>query len=465
MNGARSQVKLLQTPLPSGARLMLNPLARSSPTYDNIPMLRGRFPLAGHLPALFGGALELMRLGEREHGSAFWLDLGFGNRAVCVTHRDAYQLFKSKATSSQHARERPAVDFIGEQALLATDGAEHTRVRKALNPTFAPHGITALELGPAFAEIITTRLNGWAEHRSLELLTQTRELVLSLMFRMAGVAGAEVEQWRKHYEHIAWLALPFPELPGTPKWHGRRSSRWLDARIGALLAEARAAPERSGLLGALVAARDDDGEPLSDRQLIDNTRLLFLAGHETSASTMAWATAICAVREDVWEQLTQEALDAPDVPRTPADLKAFPFAEAVFRETLRLYPPASIDMRRVVAPVDVGGITLTAGTNALLPIVHLSRDPEIYPEPDSFVPERWLHKRGAPTAFELIQFGAGHHFCIGYHVAWLEIVQYLVALARTLGARGLRPRLEQAFPSPRFVPVASPPARLRIRFA
>jgi cytochrome P450 len=465
MNDAPTEVETRQTPR-SGERLLLNPLARSSPTYHDIPMLRGRFPLAGHLPAMFGGALELMRLGEREHGSAFWLDLGFGTRAVCITHRDAYQLFKSKATNSQHARERPAVDFIGEHALLATDGAEHTRVRKALNPTFAPHGITALELGPAFAEIITTRLNGWAEHRSpIKLLTQTRELVLSLMFRMAGVASAEVEQWRKHYEHIVWLAFPFPEIPGTPNWHGRRSSRWLDARIGALLAEARAAPERSGLLGALVDARDDDGEPLSDRQLIENTRLLFLAGHETSASTMAWATAICAVREDVWKRLTQEALDAPDLPRTPADLKAFPFAEAVFRETLRLYPPASFDMRRVVAPVDVGGVTLTAGTNVLLPIVHLSRDPELYPEPDSFLPERWLHKRGAPSAFELIQFGAGHHFCIGYHVAWLEIVQYLVALARTLGARGLRPRLEGAFPSPHFVPIASPPARLRIRIA
>ena len=447
---------------PSPGSVRLNPLARRAARRDGIPVLRGAFPLLGHAPALFAGTLDLVRLAERELGPLFWLDLGFGRQVVCYAHPDAWQLFKSKAVSSAHAQDLP-VDLLGRRSLIATDGPAHARVRGALNATFAPRGLTGLALGPAFAEMITARLATWPGRGAFRLLGETRDLVLSLMFRMSGIVGAEVSEWRRHYERSIWLGINMPEPPGSPRWFAQRSRRWLESRLRALIAEARANPGREGLIAALVAARDEHGEPLEEEQLVDNLRLLVLAGHETSASTMAWATAVCAVRDDVWSGLCEEALAAGELPRSPAELRSFPYAEGVFREALRLYPPASIDMRRVVGPLELAGLAVPIGTDVLMPIVHLSRDPELYPDPDRFQPERWVRKGAPLTPAELVQFGAGAHFCLGYHVAWMEIVQYLVALARTLAPRGLRPRLEGRFPSPRFLPIAHPEPGVRIR--
>ncbi len=431
---------------------------------EGIPVLRGALPLFGHLPSLHRRLRDVVRDGERENGPVFWLNLGFGRWVICAAHADAWQLMKSKGVSSEHAREKPVIDFLGARSLIALDGAEHARVRGALNPTFSPRGLTGLDLGPAFAEIIRTRLSTWAQRGTISLLAETRELVLSLMFRMAGVEGAELSEWRRHYERLAWLAVNMPDIPGSPRWFAKRSRDWLDARVRELIAEARANPS-TGLISALVAARDEHGAALDEQQLVENTRLLILAGHETSASTMAWATALLAVHQDAWKRLCDEALAAPDLPRTPGELKAFPFAEAMFREALRLYPPVSFDMRRVVTELEIAGVSLPLGADVLIPLATQSRDAGVYPDPDRFAPDRWLDKRTAPTAVELVQFGAGPHFCLGYHVAWLEIVQFLVALARVLGAAGLRPSLHGRFPEPRFIPLTHPPSSLRIRVA
>jgi cytochrome P450 len=253
-------------------------------------------------------------------------------------------------------------------------------------------------------------------------------------------------------------------VPGSPRWRGRRGKEWIDTRLLANIRAARASAPGKGLLSALVHGKGAEGETLTDLELVDNLRLLMLAGHETSASTMAWMLGLLAERPDAWARLCDEARALGRVPTTAAELKQLPFTEAVFREALRLYPPVAFDSRRLTDDLEIHGRVIPKNTVVGIPIMHLSRHPELQDRHDEFVPDRWLAKREAVSPMELIQFGGGPHFCLGYHLAWMEIMQFASALALALGELELRPRLASKPASPRYLPLLHPSMSLRVAF-
>jgi cytochrome P450 len=443
--------------------LLLNPLHRRAPARDGFPVFAGAFPIVGHMPAVASNYLGLIRRAERDLGPLFWLDLGFGQSTLQVLGASSFGLFKNKVTTSTYLQEMFSEAF--GISVIAQDGAAHRHMRSAMNAPFLPRGLSSSELGAVFADMIERRLSSWPDRGELRILSETRELVLSLMFRMLNVPDAELSEWRHQYEDFTLLLLNVPvDWPGMPLRRGRRARAWLREQLLGFIRAARAQPDASGLLGMLVHAVDETGQRLSDDELIDNLRLLVLAGHETSASTMAWMVAKLAEHPKVWDALAAEASAAGGLPRTPRDLKSFPCAEAVFRETLRLYPPVSSDARRAVVDFELDGHNVPAGTLLTIPIIYLSRQASQYDRPDEFVPERWLGRSEPVTPLEMVQFGAGPHFCLGYHVAWMEIVQFAVAMALLLGRRGLRPRLTGPPPAMRYLPLLHPAAATRIRF-
>jgi len=441
--------------------LALNPLARER-TRDGFPFLHGAFPMLGHLPAMATDYLGLLREGERRQGPFFWVDLSFGKAHLMCLVPDAFSLLKNKLTTSVGVQ--PVDGPLFGDALITHDGKKHQHMRSALNPTFGSKGLTALEVGTLFAERIARRVHAWPESGPVRVLHETRELALSLIFGMMGVEEAELAVWRKHYEDLILLLLPIPfTWPGTPQWRGRRARVWLDARLQRILDDVRAKPDARGLLAELARSRDEAGEPLSDQEILDNLRLLVLAGHETTASVLAWIVAELAQRPVVWDTLCEEAC-ASEAPLGPKDLARFPFAEAVFRETLRLHPPVSVDERIATAAFELGGRTIPPGTHVAIPILCMARDPQVYERPEEFSPARWLRKT-TPTPVELAQFGGGPHFCLGYHLALLEAVQFTVLLARRMREKRARPRLENGFPAPRYLPLMHPAASMQVRFA
>jgi cytochrome P450 monooxygenase len=139
-----------------------------------------------------------------------------------------------------------------------------------------------------------------------------------------------------------------------------------------------------------------------------------------------------------------------------------PFALAVFRESLRLYPPVVIDSRVVHERFEIAGYTVDPGLIVATSLLHLSRNPERYPEPDEWRPQRWLEHDRKPTAIENCQFGGGPHFCLGYHVALLEGAMFLVHVARTLSEWGQRPLPLGPIPRPSFLPLTHPPSKAQI---
>jgi cytochrome P450 len=255
---------------------------------------------------------------------------------------------------------------------------------------------------------------------------------------------------------------PKPNFPGSPAWRAARAKTWIDARMLELVGRARSAPPDSGLLAALAHGRDDDDRPLSDEELIDNLRLLVLGGHETISSTMAWMVITLGCREDLWRALVEEAGGAAEVPGSPAAARAFPFAEGLFREAVRHHPPFSMITRLCEEPFELHGKTIPKGALVGVDLWGVSHDASLFEAPDDFRPARWLGRSGPPSPLEISQFGAGPHFCLGYHLAWLEAVQFAVALARA----GKQPRVPGGkVPAPIYLPAEHPPAGTLVSFA
>jgi cytochrome P450 len=445
------------------ARRGFNPLARPIKERDGFPVAPGAFPVLGHLPALAVDALGFMREAERRVGPLYYWNFGFDRWELTYSSRDSISLFRNKHTSSDNFRQAPGWrEFFGE-SVMVHDGAMHQHMRSAMNGTFQPRGLAEAKVGEIVADLAERLVRRWTGREKVEVLADTREMALSVMFRLAGVEDEEIAGFRDHYEDLVMLFVNIPlKVRGSPYDRGMKARAWVDQKLGGVVARARAKGNVPGFLPSLIAARDDRGAGLTDEELVDNLRLLFLAGHETTGATMAWMVAYLADRPDVWRRLRDEARQASDIPRSPLDLRRFPYAEAVFRETLRMYPPVMQDARLAVTDFEIEGRTVKRGTLLNIPILRISRDPELYPDPDVFQPDRWLDRREPPTPLDLVQFASGPHFCLGYHLAWMEIVCLAVALGRALPADG--PRLHGAFPKPRYLPTLHPSSSMRVSF-
>ncbi len=168
---------------------------------------------------------------------------------------------------------------------------------------------------------------------------------------------------------------------------------------------------------------------------------------------------------ELWDRLCEDAAKAATLPHTHQDMLAYPFAEALFRETVRFYPATFFTSRQVVQPIQLSDFRISTGTIVLVPIGLLGYDPELYPNPNHFDPARWLNRKEPLTPMELSQFGGGPHFCIGYHLAWLEAVQFALTLARVMSQAGLRPRLADGpMPKQYYLPLGHPTPTTRIDF-
>jgi cytochrome P450 len=418
-----------------------------------LPIAAGAWPLLGHMPSVFR-RLPAFHLEARERfGPLYWVNVGFGNFQLMYSSPEAVSLFKSKAADSSYMRST-AGDLLGE-SLIVMDGAPHTKVRGTLNPAFSQKGLATANVGAIVGSVMSRHVGPWASERSVKIVPATREIALDIIFQMLGIPTSDLSQWRKAYEEFLFTAVNVPiDLPGFPKWRGRKASQWLQGQLRTLVRDARAKEAPSNMLERMAHARDEDGALVDEQQLIDNIRLLALAGHETTASTMAWMAIHCAQEPRWWDALVEEATRVGQPPASPMELRNFPVAESIFREALRLHPPVAADARVVIGDLELEGHTIPKGTIVGIPIVAILRDPDKFPEPHTFRPERW-HGKDRQTPLETIAFGSGPHFCLGYHVAWMEAVSFGVHLALTLSKAGKRLRAPAKVPE-RYVPFIQP---------
>jgi cytochrome P450 family 135 len=188
--------------------------------------------------------------------------------------------------------------------------------------------------------------------------------------------------------------------------------------------------ERDDVLSLLLQARHEDGRPMSDAELRDELMTLLAAGHETTATALAWAIERLVRHPDKLARLAEEAAAGEDE-----------YADAVVKETLRLRPVLPIVVRRLQEPMEIGGHLLPAGASAAPCIYLMHRRPDVYPEPERFRPERFL-ERPAGT-YTWIPFGGGVRRCLGASFALFEMKTVLSTLVTRMRLRPAQPASER----------------------
>lgn len=339
----------------------------------------------------------------------------------------------------------PLAAFMGPHSILLLDGAAHLRERRLLLPPF--HGERMQTYGAAMQEITDRAIDTWPVgeafpiHRSFQAITF--EVILRTVFGFdEGPALARLRACLSRLFAIfaspsgALIQIPAfqIELGGWSPW-GRvvRLKREVEEILYAEFARRRAQGTggRNDVLSLLLEARDEQGAAMTDAELRDEMLTLLLAGHETTAASLAWVIHRVLARPDVMTQMTEELVRVGCEPQRINDLV---YLDAVIKEASRLDPVIPNVGRRLHVPLRIGGRDLPAGP-IVAPCIYLAhRRPDLWPDPERFDPERFVGTRINPVAF--FPFGGGTRRCIGAAFATYEMK---IVLARIFSRVTLEP--------------------------
>jgi cytochrome P450 len=230
-----------------------------------------------------------------------------------------------------------------------------------------------------------------------------------------------------------FLALPVHlDLgPWTPWAHVAALHRKVHERLQREIVRARADPRpREDVLSLLVRARHEDGAPMADEEIRDELMTLLIAGHETTATAVAWALHRLSMHPEVQARAHAEVDRVLGDRADPERFRELTYVDAIAKETMRLRPVVPGVGRRLMQPARIGGIDLPAGVFAGVSVYLAHRRPETYPEPERFDPERFLSRRFSP--YEYLPFGGGIRRCIGMAFAFEELRVILGTVLRRL---------------------------------
>lgn len=317
--------------------------------------------------------------------------------------------------------------------LLSSDGEFWLRQRRMAQPAFHRQRIETY--GQIIAQhterLLATIVPGVAFNFTKAMNQLTLDIVSETLFgqvsdehkhNISDALDAVMDQFSN--DGLGLLSY-ITKIPFT-KERDRRyavATKTLDATIFAIIQDRMQSPvERHDLLGMFLAARDDDNQQMSIQQLTDECKTMFLAGHETTALTMTWMMWTILQHPNVLKKLYREVHQVLEGrTATMADMAHLTYTEQVIREAMRLYPPAYTISRHAIEAVEIGGYQICAHKDISMSQYAMHRDPRWYPNPASFVPERWTAEfRATLPKYAYFPFGGGPRLCIGQQFALLE---------------------------------------------
>ena len=406
-------------------------------------------PPGPRAPAFVNGArfirrpLDTLLDWHERYGDMFTVRLPIFGTGVYVADPGAIKEMFSGDQSDLHAGEAnaPLATVLGDHSVLVLDGPEHLRQRRLLLPPF--QGSAVKGFGSVIRKAAEAEVDGWRAGARFPIRERMRALTFEVICHAVfGVTEpARVERLRAALLTVVDSGWAF-FLPGAAKRDLGRLSPWriLRRRIGradALLYEEiarrrgeRDLEDRTDVLSLLLRARDEGGEPMSDVELRDELMTMLAAGHETTATGLAFAFDLLLHHPRVLERLEAEL-----------DGDSDEYLDAVVSETLRLRPVIDAAERTLKAPRTLAGWDLPAGIRVYPGIALVHRREDLYPRASEFRPERFLD--GNTESYAWIPFGGGIRRCIGAALAQLEMREVLRVVLTRAELRAERPEPDQ----------------------
>ena len=323
----------------------------------------------------------------------------------------------------------PAAAIYGSGSMFVQEEPEHLRRRKLLTPPL--HGSALSGYVPVIEDSTRAAMRDWPVDRPFEMLAAARSLMLDVIVKVIfGVDDPdEVRRLGRPFESLLRLGVSeqltiryaLRRTGALRVWPSRaKANRAIDDVVMPLIAARRNDPrldEQSDVLALLMCARGDDGEWLSDSEIRDDLVTLMLAGHETTATTLAWVVDLLLHHPEALRRVQSEAVSGAEA-----------FTTAVIHETLRVRPPAPFTARVVAQPFRIGDYCVDVGTRIVVHIIAINRNPAVYERPNEFRPERFLDSR--PQTYAWVPFGGGVKRCLGASFSMRELITVLHVLLR-----------------------------------
>ncbi|MDQ3573148.1 MAG: cytochrome P450, partial [Actinomycetota bacterium] len=413
---------------------------------------------------------QFTRAGHQRFGATFTIKPGTMAPIVLTTDRDAIRRLLTGDPLAKHHGNDAVRPLVGDRSVLLLEPAQHLARRKLLLPPF--HGERVRAYAELMQRLMDAEVDRWrsgdtvavlpiAQNVTIEVILQAvlgvadvdtrrefRRLIDNTLFYPLGALRLRLSRRltprrsppRRVRELAAFVAaLPtpavltyFPEtktrsrlnLAIRPWWrHRDRLFALLDEQVAMTRADSRLA-ERDDVLAMLVQARDEESNTLTSEDLRNDLVALIGAGHETTAAAIGWGATLLAHNPDVCKRATQAARENDEE-----------YLGALVKEVLRIRPPLPVAAGRVLEePFAIGPHAIPAGTLIMIDAWGLHHDPQVYPDPERFEPERFLG--AAPEPYTWLPFGGGAHRCIGSALAELEI---RVALTTILNRVAIAP--------------------------
>jgi cytochrome P450 len=418
-----------------------------------------RLPPARTVPRLvqtlrFGMRPMSFNLRAREELGDVWRVQLFSRQGefVVTSHPDHVEsLLKAKpADAPSLTGESPLRPILGPNSVLTSVGERHMRQRKLLLPPF--HGDAVERYVQMISDVAEREIDGWRAGETVELVPRMQAVTLKVI--MAGIFGIEGTPAQGSLEHRFYATIRrFSDMSTNPLWRivemrnlGRIDARGLlrrvlaviDRDLYALIRERRARGAAEGandVFSLLLAARDEDGQALSDEELRDELLTLVLAGHETTANSLAWTFERLVRTPAPYARLRELVRGG-----SAASEEAREYIEATINEGMRVRPVIPMIVRLAKRPWRLGDYVVDADTPIAVSIVALHHRDDVYPEPHRFEPERFSGRK--PGTYTWLPFGGGIRRCLGATLAMAEQRVVLDTIARRTELEAPDPRPE-----------------------
>jgi cytochrome P450 len=386
--------------------------------------------------------LETLEECRARYGDMFTYRLAHEGTWVFVSDPEAIKQVFTGDPRLLHAGEANIVllPVLGEHSVLVLDEPAHMKERKLMLPPF--HGKRMQAYREVMAEVAAREIDRWPADEPVRMRARMQAVTLEVILR--AVFGVDEGQRLTHLRDelrgtLNLLANPrraiFMVMLGPERLRRfrpfRRKMERIDRLMFEVIAARRGAPDladRDDILSLLLQARHEDGGQMSDRELRDELMTLLVAGHETTATALSWAVELLARHPAELDRLETEV----------AAGEGDEYLDAVIKETLRLRPVIALVLRKLVEPMEIGGRLLPAGVSVAPSIYLVHRNPDVYPEPERFRPERFIEQ--PPGTYTWIPFGGGVRRCLGAAFAEFEMA---VVLKELVARRSLRPARDE----------------------